>query len=195
MSKGHILIVDDDAAMRDALTTIFELEGYEVRCFEDGASFIAEAHRLDPIAVFLDVHMPGQSGIDVLEQLPAVSYGAPIFVISGQGDIPMAVAALKKGAYDFIEKPFGADIVLDAIESACDAQSSCVETDEGTSLEVLTKRENQIMRELIKGRSNKEIARDLSISPRTVEVHRARVLEKAGARNVADLVRIVLQAS
>lgn len=187
-----IFVVDDDPALRDALETILTVEGYEIRSFSDGASFLAQAHACTPRAVLLDVHMPGRSGIDILDLLPAETYPAPIFIISGQGDIPMAVAAIKKGAYDFIEKPFDADAILDSIDRAAEAFAR--KRDGGlheVHFEHLTNRENEVLRELMQGAANKEIARTLGISPRTVEVHRARILEKFAARNVADLLRII----
>jgi len=148
--------------------------------------------------VLLDVHMPGRSGIDILSELNAENYGAPIFIISGQGDIPMAVNAIKQGAFDFIEKPFDADTVVKAVRDALAAFAS--KDDGGTAFgdrelpgrEHLTPRERQVLEQITSGATNKEAGRVLGISPRTIEVHRARIMEKLGARNAADLVRIVL---
>lgn len=191
-----VYIVDDDAAMRDALETVLMIEGYGIRSFSDGASFLEVARDEVPQAVLLDVHMPGKSGIDILDILPAETYPAPVFIISGQGDIPMAVAAIKKGAFDFIEKPFSADTILGMIEKAVEIfEARGKSSGDVLSFENLTARENEVLNELITGAANKEIARTLGISPRTVEVHRARILDKFDARNVADLLRIIQRRS
>ncbi|MTI00213.1 response regulator transcription factor [Roseibium sp. RKSG952] len=190
-----IYIVDDDPAVLDALSVIFNMEGFEVETFSDGDTFIKSASKTQPACVLLDVHMPGRSGIEILKALNAEHYPAPIFIISGQGDIPMAVEAIKSGAYDFIEKPFDADTMVsrvnDGIAALRNLHSSEVE-DTFAGSEQLTRREREVLKEITNGASNKEAGRTLGISPRTVEVHRARIMEKLGAKNAADLVRIVL---
>jgi FixJ family two-component response regulator len=192
-----IYIVDDDPAVRDALSVVFEMEGFAVETFEDGDSFVTTARERVPACVILDVHMPGRSGIDVLKALSADSYEAPIFIISGQGDIPMAVEAIRNGAFDFIEKPFDADTVVTRVREGIEAQKtkgapSNGETGGFAGAELLTRREREVLGRITAGASNKEAGRELGISPRTVEVHRARIMEKLGAKNAADLVRIVL---
>jgi len=190
-----IYIVDDDPAVRDALSVVFDMEGFVVETFSDGDTFIQSAQKAQPACVILDVHMPGRSGIDILKALNGENYPAPIFIISGQGDIPMAVEAIRNGAFDFIEKPFTADAVVERINDGIKAMS---ERQQGNSnaafagAELLTRREKEVLKEITDGASNKEAGRTLGISPRTVEVHRARIMEKLGARNAADLVRIVL---
>ncbi len=119
--EGEIFIVDDDPAVRDALRLVFELEGYKVAAFPDGVAFLTAAKVRTPSCVILDVHMPGRSGLDVLSEL-GPNYAAPIFMISGQGDIPMAVEAIKHGAHDFIEKPFDADTVVERVREAIAAR-------------------------------------------------------------------------
>lgn len=195
----HIFIVDDDPAVRDALSVVFQIEGYNVSGFADGASFIAASRSLEPACVVLDVHMPGRSGLDILRELNAQHYPAPIFIISGQGDIPMAVDAIKHGALDFIEKPFDADTVVSRVRAAIDSaerrKSHTTTARMNLSFpgtEHLTPREREVLGEIASGASNKEAGRHLGISPRTIEVHRARIMEKLGAKNAADLVRIVL---
>lgn len=198
--KGEKLIhiVDDDAAVRDALGVVFMLEGFQVRGFENGAEFVAAAKDHAPSCVILDVHMPGRSGLDILRELNAEHYPSPIFIISGQGDIPMAVQAIKHGAFDFIEKPFDAETVLARVREAIAAQerrqsagdSGIGDVFPGSNL--LTPREREVLHQIAAGASNKEAGRSLGISPRTIEVHRARIMEKLGAKNAADLVRIVL---
>jgi FixJ family two-component response regulator len=199
---GEIFLVDDDPAVRDALSVTFMLEGFQARGFADGTSFLKVAREKVPDAILLDVKMPGASGIDILHDLDAQNYPAPIFIISGQGDIPMAVEAIKNGAFDFLEKPFDADTVVRRVREAIKAQRRRPSTHKSDILsrsfpgrERLTRREREVLAEIASGASNKEAGNKLGISPRTVEVHRARVMEKLNARNTADLVRIVLSES
>ncbi|MCX2723616.1 response regulator transcription factor [Roseibium salinum] len=190
-----IYIVDDDPAVRDALSVLFNMEGYVVETFSDGDTFIDSASRAVPACVMLDVHMPGRSGIEILKALNAENYPAPIFIISGQGDIPMAVEAIRNGAFDFVEKPFNAETVLERVKEGIAAMNERQPIEKNVSFpgaELLTRRELEVVKEITEGASNKEAGRTLGISPRTVEVHRARIMEKLGARNAADLVRIVL---
>lgn len=194
-SVQTICIVDDDPAVRDALTVVFELEGFKVEGFSDGDAFIRSVGDIQPACVVLDVHMPGRSGIDILKSLNAEHFPAPIFIISGQGDIPMAVEAIRNGAFDFIEKPFTADKVVERINQGIEATRTRAPAEQVldfSGAEHLTRREKEVLKEITDGSSNKEVGRKLGISPRTVEVHRARIMEKLGARNAADLVRIVL---
>lgn len=196
---GEIHIIDDDPAVRDALSVVFTLEGYHVTGFADGNSFLSAARNRQPACIILDVHMPGRSGLDILKELNAKNYPVPIFIISGQGDIPMAVDAIKNGALDFIEKPFDADTVVqrvrDAIEAAARREAGGRTEDllaQFPGSDLLTPREREVLSLIAAGASNKEAGRHLGISPRTIEVHRARIMEKLGAKNAADLVRIVL---
>ncbi|WP_349359857.1 response regulator [Stappia sp.] len=192
-----IHIVDDDPAIRDALSVVFDMEGFGVDTFETGDAFLGAVGTTAPDCVILDVHMPGQSGIEILRRLHKDGFQAPVFVISGQGDIPMAVEAIKQGAHDFIEKPFDADTVVTRVRDAIDAAKKAADepapmADDFPGADTLTPREREVLREITAGASNKEAGRALGISPRTIEVHRARIMEKLGARNAADLVRIVL---
>ncbi|TVR10577.1 MAG: DNA-binding response regulator [Salinarimonadaceae bacterium] len=191
-----IAVVDDDPPVRDSLATIFEIEGWRARPFPDGDTFLIEARRQKFDCVILDVHMPGRSGLAVLEALGGHSFATPVFIISGQGDIPMAVAAIKNGAHDFLEKPFDADEVISRVRDAVAAARKREaggerDTLHFTGVELLTPREKDVLSQIAHGSSNKEAGRALGISPRTIEVHRARIMEKLGARNTADLVRIV----
>jgi FixJ family two-component response regulator len=198
-SAGEIFVVDDDPAVRDVLTAVFSRDGFQVANFADGASLLASAKMRTPLCIILDVHIPGKSGLDILKELNAQDYPAPIFIISGQGDIAMAVDAIKNGALDFIEKPFrGSDIVLrvrEAIEAhkrrQADADSSKAASFHFPGREPLTRREQDVLAQIVAGASSKEAGRQLGISPRTIEVHRARIMAKLGAKNAADLVRIV----
>ncbi|HUG63010.1 MAG TPA: response regulator [Methylomirabilota bacterium] len=190
-----IYIVDDDPSVRDALTVVFDLEGFDARGFASGDEFLEAVDGVTPGCVLLDVHMPGRSGIEVLKALDVATFPAPVFIISGQGDIPMAVSAIKLGAVDFIEKPFDADTVVRRVKDAIAALARQDATRDMTVFpgsEQLTPRERDVLKAITGGASNKEAGRTLGISPRTIEVHRARIMEKLGARNAADLVRIVL---
>jgi len=197
---GEIFIVDDDQSVRDALSVVFTLEGYHVTSFGDGHTFLAAARARTPACILLDVHMPGPSGLDILKELNAQHYGAPIFIISGRGDIPMAVDAIKNGALDFIEKPFDAVTVVSRVREAVEAWTRRAANDDSPDImsmhfrdhQSLTPREREVLAQIAGGASNKEAGRCLGISPRTIEVHRARIMEKLGAKNAADLVRIVL---
>lgn len=193
---GEVFVVDDDPLVLNALTIILSRAGYQVTGFSDGASFLAAANTRTPKSVILDVQMPGQSGLNVLRELNAQNYPAPIFMISGVGDIPMAVEAIKNGAFDFIEKPFDATTVLtrlrEAIEAWSNSSQNGAELKNFPGSELLTARERDVLSRIASGSSNKQAGRELGISPRTIEVHRARIMEKLGAKNAADLVRIVL---
>ncbi len=193
-----VAVVDDDPAVRDSLATIFEIEGFRVRTYTDGDNFVGEAKRQRFDCVLMDVHMPGRSGLEILEALGGHDYAAPVFIISGQGDIPMAVTAIKAGAHDFIEKPFEGDEVIERVREAVAARAKRAADGAGSKLgkrfagaDQLTPRERDVLEQIAHGASNKEAGRTLGISPRTIEVHRARIMEKLGARNTADLVRIV----
>jgi two-component system response regulator FixJ len=198
--ENTIYIVDDDPAVRDALSVVFELEGFQVSSYDTGDAFLEVAKSKPPACVILDVHMPGRSGLEILKTLNADHYPAPVFIISGQGDIPMAVSAVKQGAFDFIEKPFDADTVVqrvrDALQAADRREADGAKQGGPAAAfpgrELLTPRELEVLGQITAGASNKEAGRHLGISPRTIEVHRARIMEKLGARNAADLVRIVL---
>jgi FixJ family two-component response regulator len=199
-SDQEIFIVDDDPAVRDALTVVLTLENYRVTSFADGVTCLAAARTRTPACIILDVHMPGRSGLDILKDLNAEHYPAPILIISGQGDIPMAVDAVKNGALDFIEKPFDANTVVTRVAEAIDATDRRRRNagfPDGLAAsfagrDLLTPREREVLGQIASGASNKEAGRLLGISPRTIEVHRARIMEKLGAKNAADLVRIVL---
>ena len=199
LRAGEVFIVDDDPAVRTALTAVFTHAGYAVTCFADGAALVAGARASTPICIILDVHIPGKSGLDILKQLNAQDYPVPIFMMSGQGDIAMAVDAIRNGALDFIEKPFRGSDVVARVEAAIEARA---QHDAGNGAdasqrfyfpgrEPLSRREQDVLAQIVAGASNKEAGRKLGISPRTIEVHRARIMEKLGARNTADLVRIV----
>lgn len=194
---GEIFIVDDDPAVRAALAIVLGAEGYSITAFPDGESFLSAAHSRTPGCVIIDVHLPGCSGIELLKKIDAPHYPAPVLVISGLGDIPTAVEAIRNGALDFIEKPFEPGAVVARVR---DAMRAFERLDQDAGLlaadfpgnERLTAREREVLGRIAEGASNKEAGRELGISPRTIEVHRARIMEKLGAKNAADLMRIVL---
>jgi two-component system response regulator FixJ len=193
----EIFVVDDDETMRDTLSAVFAPEGCRVTCFAEGQSFLVAARARIPACILLDVNMPGRSGLDMLRELDAPHYPAPILIVSGQSDVPTAVNAIKGGALDFIEKPIDAAAVVARVREAIMAWPRRPVNGNGPLSEVqgadqLTPRERQVLDRVIAGASNKEAGRTLNISPRTVEVHRARIMDKLGAKNAADLVRIVL---
>ncbi len=195
---SEIFIVDDDPSVCAALLIVLSSDGHRVTSFGEGESFLAAAHSRTPDCVLLDMQLPGCSGLEVLRQLNAQHYPAPILVISGHGDIPTAIDAIRHGAVDFIQKPFGAAAVAARVREAMLAWQN-TQTDAGLfardfpGCERLTARERDVLERIAQGASNKETGRQLGISPRTVEVHRARVMEKLSARNAADLMRIVLR--
>jgi two-component system response regulator FixJ len=196
----ELFIVDDDSFMREALSIVFTEQGYKVTTFSEGDSFLAIARSRRPSCVLLDIQMPGSSGLDVLKELQARHYDVPVFIVSARGDIPKAVEAIKHGAFDFIEKPFALEDVVKKVGAGIDAwkrksqngavPDSALRNFRGRGQ--LTPRECEVLGQIAGGASNKEAGRQLGISPRTIEVHRARIMEKIGAKNAADLVRIVL---
>ena len=200
---GEIFVVDDDALVRGALDAVLSREGYRVTGFAEGASFLAAAKAQTPTCIILDVKMPGQSGLEILKDLNAQHYPAPIFIISGEGDIPMAVEAIKSGALDFIQKPFDAATLVTQVREAVEAwgrrarsgSSADILSKQFPGHDLLTARERDVLGQIAAGSSNKQAGRELGISPRTIEVHRARIMEKLGAKNAADLVRIVMSDS
>src|ERR1700688_1358576 len=200
LPRGEIFVVDDDPAIREILSMVLSAGGYQVICFADGAALLAVARTRCPACILLDVHIPGKSGLDILKELHGEDYPAPIFMISGQGDIAMAVDAIKNGALDFIEKPFRGGDVVARVEAAVEARTLQEQgngADEARRFyfpgrDPLSRREQDVLGEIVNGASNKEAGRKLGISPRTIEVHRAHLMQKIGARNAADLIRIVM---
>lgn len=200
LSEGgpKVCVVDDDETIRDVLSVVFEADGFSVESFEDGASFLAHECVEVAACVLLDVLMPGQSGLEILKELNARGGTAPVIMISGSADIPMAVEAIRHGALDFIEKPFDPETIVQRVRAALaasDARARAMRAAASCASDVLTPREKEVLTLVSGGQSNKEAGRVLGISPRTVEVHRARIMEKLGAKNAADLVRIVMSTT
>ena len=190
MNSLTIYITDDDLAVRDALVTLLSLEGHRCVPFSDGALVLEQIERTPPDLLLLDLKMPGLSGLDVLQRLPKPLTFACL-MISAHGDIRAAVEAVRAGAVDFLEKPFDPDTLLASVASAMSAFAAQAPTPPQTQLQfdALTPREQQVATALCEGNSNKEVARLLNLSPRTVEAHRARIFEKVGVKNLAGLIR------
>jgi FixJ family two-component response regulator len=192
-SKATIFIVDDDEGLRRGLQALLDGRGFATKCY---ASAEALLDGLPPDAtgcLVVDVRMPGMSGLDLQRELKRRQVGLPVIVITGHGDIPMAVAALKVGAVDFLEKPFDSPAILASIEDALRTGETRVETDVSERFKDLTPREREVMDLVVAGQTNKAIAHRLKIAMRTVEIHRARVMEKTGTRNLSELVRLAIR--
>lgn len=192
-----ICVVDDDEAVRESLGILLETMGYSVREFESGIPFLEACEGLGPGCVLLDVRMPKMSGLEVQQKLQSMRPDFPVIIVTGHGDVPMAVKAMQAGAIDFIEKPFDEEALLTSITNALSIADMAKSREENrtsiqTNLDQLTPREREVFAQLIFGHANKVIARTLDCSPRTVEIHRARVMEKMEAANVAHLVRMAL---
>jgi two-component system, LuxR family, response regulator FixJ len=197
LSKGEVFVVDTDAASREQLSIALQHSAYDVICFADSASLLSEAKARMPACVLLDMP-PDRSALDLLKQLREENCLAPVLVTSANGSIAMAVDAIKSGATDFIEKPFRTHDIVDRIDAAIDEFAQPDEHRQRwlAGCEPLTRREGDVLEHLAAGLTNKEIARRMHLSARTVEGYRASVLKKAGARNVTDLLRrIFVQGS
>ena len=191
----HVALIDDDPAVLDSLTLYLERQAVAVTCFATAEDFIATRQGLPFDCVIADVRMPGLSGIDLVRRFTEEGRITPIVLITGHGDIDMAVAAIKLGAFDFIEKPFDESRLLESIRNATSDASSRQRTaaeltEMRARMESLTERQRQVLDLAVAGLSNKEIAERLGISFRTVENHRAWMMERTGARNLAELVRM-----
>jgi two-component system response regulator FixJ len=195
--KVHV--IDDDAAMRDSLNFLLDSAGFEVTLFETAQQFLDALPALAFGCVISDVRMPGIDGIELLKRLRTLNSGFPIVVMTGHGDVPLAVAAMKLGAMDFLEKPFEDERLIAMIEAALRvaepaAKSDAVAQDIAARVASLSPRERQVMDGLVAGLSNKLIAREYDISPRTIEVYRANVMTKMQAGSLSELVRLAMRA-
>ncbi len=196
--KPTVFLVDDDEAVRDSLGLLMKSVALTSRSYASANDFLAEYDPDCPGCLILDIRMPGMSGMELQQKLIDMRAILPIIFITGHGDIPMAVEAMQRGAVDFIPKPFRDNELLDRINQALEDdrknRDSLVEREEVEKrIEKLTPREKQVLELVVQGKANKVIAGDLEVSQRTVEIHRARVMEKMQVRSLAQLVRIVLQ--
>ncbi|MCY1235001.1 Transcriptional regulatory protein FixJ [compost metagenome] len=192
-----MFIVDDDEAMRDSLTWLLEGNGYQVRSFTSAEQFLAAYDASQVSCLILDVRMPGMSGPELQERMIAENINIPIVFITGHGDVPMAVTTMKRGAIDFIEKPFDESELRALVErmlqkARTDHSAAREQRAAKDLLGKLTTREQQVLERIVAGRLNKQIADDLGISIKTVEAHRANIMEKLNVNTVADLLRLAL---
>ena len=197
--RGKVYVIDDDEAMRDSLNFLLDSADFDVTLFETAVRFLDVLPKLGFGCVVSDVRMPGLDGIELLKRMKSGHSTFPIVIMTGHGDIPLAVEALKLGAVDFLEKPFEDDRLIGMIEAAIRqaepvAKSEALTQDIAARIATLSPRERQVMDGLIAGLSNKLIARDYDISPRTIEVYRANVMTKMQANSLSELVRLAMRA-
>jgi two-component system response regulator FixJ len=197
--RGKVYVIDDDEAMRDSLGFLLGSAEFDVTLFESAQHFLDALPGVDFGCVVSDVRMPGIDGIELLKQLKASSNPYPVLIMTGHGDVPLAVNAMKLGAVDFLEKPFEDDRLISMIDVALKQAGSGARTEAATAdiaarIASLSPRERQIMEGLVAGLSNKLIAREYNISPRTIEVYRANVMTKMQAGSLSELVRMAIRA-
>ena len=197
--KAIIHVIDDDAAMRDSLAFLLDVNGFAPKVYDSADGFLGEAGGDIPGCIISDIRMPRMTGLDLVKKLKASGSQCPVILITGHGDVALAVEAMKAGAADFIEKPFDDSALLGAIRAALavrpsDAEGAAARKDAEARLSDLSPRERDVLQGLIAGKINKVIAHDLSISPRTVEVYRANLMAKTGARSMSELMRLALAA-
>jgi two-component system, LuxR family, response regulator FixJ len=201
--NSEIFIVDDDAIARESLSIEFIRAGYRVSTFNEGTSFVAVARERIPACVLMDMFMPAPSGLDILKQLDAANYPAPICIVSGHADIPAAVEAIKNGACDFIEKRMDIGLIVERVGKTIDAWARWQQKDKTSEIrwqrfpgrDSLTRREIEVLAQITAGATSRVAAKNLGISPRTIEAHRWHIMKKLGAKNVVELVRIALNGN
>jgi two-component system, LuxR family, response regulator FixJ len=195
-----VFVVDDDDAVRSSLRLLFKSMGLATVCFASAQEFLDAHDAAQPGCLVLDVRMPGMSGMELQQQLSLRGAMIPVIFITGHGDIPMAVEAMQHGAFDFLQKPFRDQDLLDRVQRALERDA---ENREGVRaigqirerLETLTPREREVLQLIVDGKANKVVAGQLNVSQRTVEIHRARVMEKMQARSLAQLVRMTMDVA
>ena len=195
--RGTVYVVDDDEAVRDSVQWLLEGQDFRVRCFESAEAFLSRYDPREIACLMVDIRMGGMSGLELQDRLMERQSPLPMAFITGHGDVPMAVDTMKKGAMDFIQKPFKEEQLVPLVERMLEqARAAFAEHQQAASrdalLSKLTGREAQVLERIVAGRLNKQIADDLGISIKTVEAHRANIMEKLGANTVADLLKIAL---
>jgi len=195
--KGIVHIIDDDEALRESLSFLLRTARLDVRSYPSAVEFLDARPESILGCVITDVRMPGMSGIELLRRLQELKIGLPVIVITGHGDVPLAVEAMKVGAFDFLEKPFDDDVLLASVRSALtrrdgETRRQAERADIESKLAALSNRERDVLNGLVAGRANKQIAHDLGISPRTVEIYRANLMNKMQAGSLSELVRMAL---
>ncbi len=197
-SAATVYVVDDDEDVRKAIAWLLSSVKLESKCFDSAAAFLDHYKPLRTGCLVLDVRMPGMSGLELQEHLKRMGDSLPIIFLTAHGDVPMATQAMARGAFQFIEKPCNNQILLDTVQRALDASREAFDQTQKcmavkARIDNLTDREREVLRMILKGDTNKAISKAMNISPRTVEVHRAHVMEKMNAQTVADLVRKVVE--
>lgn len=197
--NGLVYVIDDDADVRESIKWLLESTNYRVEDYESGETFIAQFNENVPSVILCDLRMPCMSGSDVQDHLLRRRIDAPFIFITGHGDVPQAVQAFKKGAMDFIQKPFQQPQLQKLVERAMKTAKELFQrrqtlAQNRTLIEKLTPREQQVLERIVNGRLNKQIANDLGISIKTVEAHRASIMDKTGSGTVADLMRVVVKS-
>ncbi len=195
--KGTVYVIDDDEAVRDSLQWLLEGKDYRVRCFDSAESFLSRFDAREVAGLIVDIRMGGMTGLELQNRLIESGSPLPLAFITGHGDVPMAVDTMKKGAMDFIQKPFNEAQLLPLVERMLEqAKDAFAEFQNALNRDALmarlTLRESQVLERIVAGRLNKQIADDLGISIKTVEAHRANIMEKLAANTVADLLKIAL---
>ena len=200
MSEARLVhVVDDDDSVRRSVSFMLKTSGHLVQSYSSGTELLKEARNLEPGCILLDIRMPGMDGLEVQQELQSLGVSLPVIIMTGHGDVPLSVRAMKAGAIDFIEKPFEKAVLLSALE---DAFSSIARSGSGREraknaavrLQILTPRERDVLDGLAKGLPNKTIAYDLGISPRTVEIHRANLMSKLEVRSLSEALRLAFAA-
>ncbi|MBA4793777.1 MAG: response regulator [Phenylobacterium sp.] len=199
MAEPVVHVIDDDEAMRQSLAFLLDTAGLAARTYESAPQFLEVLSQVEAGVVVTDIRMPEMTGLELVRRLRSVGAPHPVIVITGHGDVPLAVEAMKAGVVDFLEKPFEEDALLAAIQSALANSPQATEEDPERErirsvLDGLSPRETEVLEGVVEGKLNKVIAHELGISPRTVEVYRANVMSKTGARGLSELIRMVLLA-
>jgi two-component system response regulator TtrR len=200
LATGPVFVIDDDEAVRDSIRWLLEANGFTTRTFDSAESFLDSGAADEPVGCLLvDVRMPGLSGLALQDELQRRGCALPLVFITGHGDVPMAVDTMKKGAIDFLQKPFSDERVRTVVEqclqrSMNDHHEFLAESDARARIDRLTTRERQVLERIVLGRLNKQIADDLGISIKTVEAHRSNIMDKLCARSMADLMRVAIRA-
>lgn len=198
-NSSEVYVIDDDDAIRLSLPFLLRSAGIASRTFESALAFLQAAKSLPQGCVLTDVRMPGMDGIELVRRLGDLRLQHPVIVMTGHGDVALAVEAMKAGAFDFIEKPFTDEVLLGAVQGALDADDRASQDQEARrryleAFASLSPREREVLQHVVAGKTSKVIAYDLGISPRTVEVYRAGMMMKTGARSLSELVRMALLA-
>jgi len=197
--RPTVHVIDDDEAARDSLAFLLGTAKIDVKTYDSATAFLAVAANVKTGCIITDVRMPEITGIDLLRRLKELKIGVPVIVVTGHGDVPLAVEAMKIGAAEFLEKPFDDEVLLNAVRSALNKQNTdskrqAERADIDSRLAALSNRERDVLQGLVSGLANKQIAFNLGISPRTVEIYRANLMTKMQASSLSDLVRMALLA-